>query len=127
MTEKKIFHQIEFDKLYNYLIEKPDVIHSELVKDSEIIGLIILYFNDVIHLSNIYIHEEFQNQGYATEIMKILTEFSDDTGYIIKLSVRVMDSETWDLEQLVNFYKKFGFIVLEDHPVIVRMIYYPKK
>lgn len=83
MTEKNIFHKIEFDKLYDYLIKKPDVIHSELVKDSEIVGLLILYFNDVIQLSNIYIYEEFQNQGFASEIMKILTEFSDDTGYII--------------------------------------------
>ncbi len=126
MSKKEIYHKINLDELSLYLTNKPDVIHCELEKDSQIIGLLILYFNDKIYLSGINIYEEHQNKGYAKQILKVLTRYSNDSNIIIELCARAMDQQKGDLNRLVNLYKQFGFQIIDDHPVFARMIYHPK-
>ena len=93
MSEKSIYHRINLEELYECLQRKPDVIHSEIVKNNEVIGLLVLYFNGVIHLVNIVINEEYQGRGYASEILRIITNYSDDQKIVIQIMARMRDCQ----------------------------------
>lgn len=71
----------------------------------------------VISLDKIESHE--QGKGHAKCAMRVLISIADDLEYEIKLVPRPLDEET-DQDRLVNWYKRCGFISVDDGKAMVR-------
>jgi GNAT superfamily N-acetyltransferase len=68
-----------------------------------------------VMLSNLY--SRVPGKGYGTDVMKKAVEYADKNGLTIVLVVgryAYPDGRGLDNDQLVEFYKKFGFTVAED-------------
>lgn len=66
-------------------------------------------------------------KGYASEMMKLLTQAADDHGVTIKLiaapppRIRRQFPELPDARGLANFYSKHGFVEISNNPMQVEM------
>jgi GNAT superfamily N-acetyltransferase len=61
-----------------------------------------------LFFSDLYIKEEFKEQGIGSKIMMEVNQFADRLKVPIVL---IPESEDDDQQRLIRFYKKFGFIV----------------
>ena len=76
-------------------------------------------------LYNVY--SEIRGQGHATHLLSSIVEFADDEGITIWLDVQSYGDPHTVLtnSQLITFYEKFGFDVLDRSHRPVRMVRYP--
>ena len=64
---------------------------------------------------NLYCRPDYRRQGYASQVMRKLTEWADKEHYRLYLSVQKYGkNEGLGNEELIEFYKKFGFTI--QHP-----------
>jgi hypothetical protein len=73
----------------------------------------------VITLDKIQTQEH--GKGHAKCAMRVLTSIADDLEYEIKLIPRPLDEET-DQDRLVNWYKRWGFVSVENGEAMVRKV-----
>jgi len=71
----------------------------------------------VIALDKIQTQEH--GKGHAKCAMRVLTSIADDLEYEIKLFPRPLDEET-DKDRLVNWYKRWGFVSVDNGEAMVR-------
>ena len=80
-------------------------------KYSSVIKRFMVYYNkskNCIELSDIYIKPEYYGKGYGSKIMEELVGFADSK----KLPVILLpESERGSNKKLIDFYKKFGFVI----------------
>ena len=78
---------------------------------SQILDKFMIYYskpNNAIELTDIYIKPEFYGKGYGSKIMMELINFA----YLKKLPIMLIpESERGSNKKLIDFYKKFGFVV----------------
>lgn len=76
-------------------------------------------------LTNLY--SEVRGQGHATQLLTTITDLADQDGISIWLEVQSNgDPHTvMTNSQLISFYEKFGFDVLDRSHCPVRMVRYP--
>lgn len=67
--------------------------------------------NNVLYLSDLYIKPEFKGQGFGTKIMKYITDFADKNNLNIVLIPEPESLKKSAVKRLVNFYKRFGFVI----------------
>jgi GNAT superfamily N-acetyltransferase len=80
-------------------------------KYSEAIKRFMVYYNKSKHcieLSDIYLKPEYYGKGGGSKIMKDLIDFADSKELPIIL---IPESERGSNKKLIDFYKKFGFVV----------------
>jgi len=66
--------------------------------------------NNSLFLSDFYIKPEHRGKGVGTRIMKSIVQFGD----VMKLPIVLMpepDDDNMSVNDLINFYKKFGFVL----------------
>lgn len=80
-------------------------------KYADAIKRFMIFYNkskNCIELSDIYIKPEYYGRGYGSKIMEELTKFADSKNLPIIL---IPESERGSNKKLIEFYKKFGFVV----------------
>lgn len=78
--------------------------------------------DDRVMLSNLF--SRIPGKGHGTDVMKKAVEYADQNGLTIVLVVgryAYPDGRGLDNKQLVEFYKKFGFTVVEDGGLPIMM------
>jgi GNAT superfamily N-acetyltransferase len=61
-----------------------------------------------LFLSDLYVKNQFRGTGVGSAVMKDITDYADSR----KLPIPAPESETRSsLTKLINFYKKFGFVI----------------
>jgi GNAT superfamily N-acetyltransferase len=96
-----------------------------------------LYFDDTnnsIFLSDMYIRAEYRGKGVGTKIMNDIINLSDEMNLPVVL-IPEPEENSMTQKQLINFYKKFGFVInrgkMIDYslsiPFAMTMVRYPKK
>jgi GNAT superfamily N-acetyltransferase len=96
-----------------------------------------LYFDDTnnsIFLSDMYIQPEYRGKGIGTKIMNDIINISDEMNLPVVL-IPEPEENSMSQRQLINFYKKFGFIINRGDkmdyslsiPFVMTMVRYPKK
>jgi GNAT superfamily N-acetyltransferase len=74
-----------------------------------------------IYLVQIKIKKSQKNKGYGSLVLSEVIELANKHNLRIKLWAT--DVFGADLKRLIEFYKRFGFVLLKDN----KMVYYPKK
>jgi ribosomal protein S18 acetylase RimI-like enzyme len=64
-----------------------------------------------LFLSDLYVKNQFRGTGVGSAVMKDITDYADSRKLPVVL-IREPESETRSsLTKLINFYKKFGFVI----------------
>ena len=87
---------------------KPGKINSEHIEVNE--SLIFLFFCIV----RLFVHPRFRKKGYATFAMEKFFEIHDEFNSFI-VSAQPDDEDYMKREDLLNFYRKFGFEFLKEN------------
>jgi GNAT superfamily N-acetyltransferase len=66
----------------------------------------------VAELSDIWVNKEIQGSGVGTQVMREITQWADQSGVTLYLSLGTKDKVrgTTSSSRLIKFYKQFGFI-----------------
>lgn len=72
--------------------------------------------NGVLEVVRVWTDPEARKQGYATELMKSITEDADIEGVVLILTPRTF-GKTAGLEDLAKWYARFGFQTIQTTPV----------
>ena len=108
LAQAKDLSKEEIEEINNYA--KEEVLkninnYSNIVIENQIVGcLLITDKEDGILLDEIYLEEEYQNQGIGTKIIKDLMN-KNNTIYLWVYK---------DNEKAVSLYQKLGFIIVEE-------------
>lgn len=70
----------------------------------------IVPFDGYVHISSIHTPPAFRGKGYASEIMKYLTDKADEYGVAMDLYPEPFGQDKPSKAMLKKFYKKFGFV-----------------
>jgi GNAT superfamily N-acetyltransferase len=90
--------------------------------------------NNLLYLSDLYIKPEFRGQGIGSKIMKYITDFADSNNLTVVLIPEPESLKKSAVKRLVNFYKRFGFVINTgknkdyelSEPFATNMYRYPK-
>jgi len=74
------------------------------------VGIYFEKANGSLFLSDLYIKEEFRGQGLGSKVMNSIIQFADNNNLPVVL-IPEPDDEDVSPKQLVDFYKKFGFVL----------------
>jgi GNAT superfamily N-acetyltransferase len=66
--------------------------------------------NGSLFLSDLYVKEEHRGTGVGTKVMNSITKFADTENLPIVL-IPEPDDDNVSPKKLMDFYKKFGFII----------------
>lgn len=95
-------------------IHRPNTLCLVAENENGVIGYIIAWGWEEIHIANIAVAEEWRNQGVGTELMKQALGFGKVQGAArMYLEVRISNTRAH------RFYRRFGFV-----PTYVRRGYY---
>ena len=75
---------------------------------------------DAIEITEISVLPSQQHKGLATQVLKKATEIADEKKVILTLEAMPIFGAELSTEQLIEFYKKFGFVITK-YPLMVRM------
>ena len=104
----KNLSQKDIDKINNYVIsEVPKLIndYSNIVVDNRIIGCLLLTpKDDGVLLDEIFIEEEYRNNGIGTSIIKNILK-DNDIAYLWVYKENV---------KAISIYKKLGFKIIDE-------------
>ena len=98
----------EINKIENYVNKKvPELLeyYSNIVVDNNIVGCLLIYSkDDGMLLDEIYIDEDYRNNGIGTNIIKnILDNYKIVYLYVYKDNIKAF-----------NLYKRLGFNIVEE-------------
>jgi GNAT superfamily N-acetyltransferase len=71
----------------------------------------------VLEVVRVWTDPEARKQGFATELMKSITEDADLDGCVLMLQPKPFGRV--GLEDLASWYEKFGFMVIQRAPVVL--------
>lgn len=74
------------------------------------IGVYYDHNNNSLFISDLYIKQEHRGQGIGSKIMSSVTQFADNLKLPIVL-IPESDDDNVSNKDLINFYKKFGFVI----------------
>lgn len=110
-------HMIKLKKLLeNYM---PDIENKvaafersiqSLYPEIDRVGLYYDHNNNSLFISDLYIKQESRGKGVGTKIMNSIVQFADGLNLPIVL-IPESDDDNVSNKDLMNFYKKFGFVV----------------
>lgn len=110
-------HMIKLKKLLEVSI--PDIENKvatlerslqALYPEIDRIGIYYDHNNNSLFISDLYIKQEYRGKGIGSKIMSSITQFSDNLGIPMVL-IPESDDENVSNKELINFYKKFGFVI----------------
>lgn len=105
---KKLLIEVNNNLISNEVELFEKYIHK---KFGEVLDKFMVYYDattKAMELTDLYIKPEFYGKGYGSQIMIELTQFADSKKLPIVL---IPESETGSNEKLINFYKKFNFVI----------------
>jgi GNAT superfamily N-acetyltransferase len=106
---KNILSEIEQDSQLESEVQRfEDHISS---KYKNVLERFMVYYNKAkkcMELSDIYLKREYYGKGFGSKIMEELVKFADKKNLPIIL---IPESERGSNKKLIDFYKKFGFVV----------------
>lgn len=71
-------------------------------------------------ITKVHTAEQFQRQGYATELMKAVCEEADRDGITLILWPKPYgDDIALSQAMLMRWYERFGFVVIQPEPVLM--------
>ncbi len=74
----------------------------------------------VREVSKVWTDPDHRKNGYATELMKSVCEDADLENMVLMLGVRTFDhSSGVGNSKLIEWYKRFGFIVTQKEPIVL--------
>lgn len=71
----------------------------------------------VLELSHLLVPDQHRRQGYASLLLQKVCAEADKAGKVLLLMPRAYDVPAMDREQLQDFYRRFGFDVIQERPV----------
>lgn len=106
---KRIITEIENDSSFENDVQNFE--KTIISKYADQIKRFMVYYDkstNSIELTDLYIKPEFYGQGYGSKIMSELVSFADQEQLPIIL---IPESDDRSNKKLIDFYKKFGFVV----------------
>lgn len=73
----------------------------------------------VLELSHLIVPEQHRKQGYASLLLQKVCAEADEAGKVLLLMPKPYDVIGMDREQLVDFYQRFGFEVIQERPAVL--------
>jgi N-acetylglutamate synthase-like GNAT family acetyltransferase len=64
----------------------------------------------VLEISNVFTEPAFRKQGYATELLKQITNAADESGTVLALMCKA---------ELTRWYGLFGFTTIQQKPILM--------
>lgn len=64
----------------------------------------------VLELSNVFTEPAYRKQGYATELIKQITNAADESKTVLALMCK---------PELTKWYERFGFAVIQKQPILM--------
>jgi len=110
-------HMIKLKKLLEVSI--PDIENKvatlertlqSLYPEIDRVGVYYDHNNNSLFISDLYIKQEYRGKGIGSKIMSSITQFADNLKLPIVL-IPESDDDSVSAKQLIDFYKKFGFVV----------------
>ena len=83
---------------------------QSLYPDLDKVGMYYDRNNGSLFLSDLYVKEEHRGTGVGTKVMNSITKFADAENLPIVL-IPEPDDDNVSPKKLMDFYKKFGFII----------------
>lgn len=83
---------------------------QSLYPEIDRVGIYFEKANGSLFLSDLYIKEEFRGQGVGSKVMNSIIQFADNNNLPVVL-IPEPDDEDVSPKQLIDFYKKFGFVL----------------
>ncbi len=108
LTLKKLLEQIE-SGIENKVAAFERTLQS-LYPEIDRVGIYFEKANGSLFLSDLYIKEEFRGQGVGSKVMNSIIQFADNNNLPVVL-IPEPDDEDVSPKQLIDFYKKFGFVL----------------
>lgn len=76
------------------------------------------HMDRVREITSVWTDPEFRKQGFATELMKAVTDEADITRTVLILQPKEFGKSD-GLKDLVSWYKRFGFVKTQNNPVLM--------
>lgn len=86
--------------------------YSNEHSSAEIVATTIAGAEGVLELVRVWTDPEARKQGFATELLKSICEDADIEGRVLMLNPKTFGRV--GLENLVPWYERFGFMVIQD-------------
>jgi GNAT superfamily N-acetyltransferase len=67
---------------------------------------------------NVWSDPDHRKHGYATELLKQVTDEADVAGFVLMLQPKEFGRSN-GLKQLENWYERFGFVKIQSNPVLM--------
>lgn len=64
----------------------------------------------VLEISNVFTEPAFRKQGYATELIKQITNAADESKTVLALMCKA---------ELTRWYARFGFVTIQQTPILM--------
>jgi GNAT superfamily N-acetyltransferase len=74
---------------------------------------------NILEVTHLLTPDQHRGQGYASLLMQKLCAEADEAGKVLLLMPKPYDDAPMDREALVSFYQRFGFEVIQEHPVLM--------
>lgn len=76
------------------------------------------HMDRVREISSVWTDPEHRKQGFATELMKAVTDEADILGIVLILQPKEFGKSD-GLKDLISWYKRFGFVKTQNNPVLM--------
>jgi GNAT superfamily N-acetyltransferase len=73
------------------------------------------YFDPYMNLDLIKTEKSARGKGYASMVMRIIVDLADKWGVNMELDADPLDSEGLTESELIRFYQKFGFRIVDEN------------
>lgn len=73
------------------------------------------YFDPYMNLDLIKTEKSVRGKGYASMVMRIIVDLADKWGVNMELDADPLDSEGLTESELIRFYQKFGFRIVDEN------------
>ena len=91
--------------------------YSNEHSSAEIVATTIAGAEGVLELVRVWTDPEARKQGFATELIKSICEDADIEGRVLMLNPKTFGRV--GLENLVPWYERFGFAIIQKKPVLL--------
>lgn len=106
---KKLLETTSISDIENKVATFERTLHA-LYPEIDRVGLYYDHNNGSLFLSDLYIKQEHRGQGVGTRLMNSIIKFSD-TNNLPMVLIPEPDDDNMSANQLIDFYKKFGFVL----------------
>lgn len=105
---KKLLENVVPD-IENKVAAMERTLHT-LYPEIDRVGIYYDHNNNSLFVSDLYIKQEHRGKGIGTKIMTSIVQFADNLKLPIVL-IPESDDDSISNKDLINFYKKFGFVL----------------